>query len=288
MIRPASRSSTAAPTKSEVVQGTRSRRGSAARSLETWAGESEQTQRTGKSGVDDALGAPAIVDQPSAAAPKRRSARPLALRDTLQVANNIKLPAVPPAPDFVPAAPVSGTLGLAPVLAPATARGAREERQSEEALLVVAVQALRAKHNATAALWALETYEARYPQGRLFVEARVLRVDALTALGRQSEALPLLDELDLDNVPGGVERHLQRGELRATHGRLREAIEDFAWVIGRAREQATIERALGERAQARMRAGDGAGARSDASVYLRRFPQGRFAAQAREMAGASP
>jgi hypothetical protein len=55
------------------------------------------------------------------------------------------------------------------------------------------VRALRAKRDPASALAALDAYQVRYPQGRMSVEASVLRVDALTALGRQSEALRSLD-----------------------------------------------------------------------------------------------
>jgi outer membrane protein assembly factor BamD (BamD/ComL family) len=159
---------------------------------------------------------------------------------------------------------------------------------TEERLLAAAVRSLRAKHDAPSALAALDAYQARYPQGRLFVEASVLRVDALTALHRQPEALRSLDELDLGRIPGGLERRLQRGELRAASGRLREALTDFDGVLAQAREQDLVQRALGGRTQARQRLGDLAGARSDANEYLRRFPAGPFARQARDIAQVNP
>jgi tetratricopeptide (TPR) repeat protein len=137
-------------------------------------------------------------------------------------------------------------------------------------------------------LAALDAYQARYPQGRLFVEASVLRVDALTALHRQGEALRSLDELDLTRMPGGLERRLQRGELRLASGRFREALADFDGVLAQAREQELIQRALAGRTQARQRLGDIAGARSDAGEYLRRFPTGSFARQARDIVQMNP
>jgi outer membrane protein assembly factor BamD (BamD/ComL family) len=156
--------------------------------------------------------------------------------------------------------------------------------QTEERLLATAVRALRAQRDAVSALVALDAYRNRYPQGRMSVEAAVLRVDALTALHRQTEALRSLDELDLTRVPGGLERRLQRGELRLAGGRFREALADFDGVLAQAREQELIERALAGRTQARQRLGDLAGARSDGIEYLRRFPTGPFARKARDIA----
>jgi hypothetical protein len=155
---------------------------------------------------------------------------------------------------------------------------------TEERLLATAVRALRAQHDAASALLALDAYRSRYPQGRMSVEAAVLRVDALTALHRQTEALRSLDELDLTRMPGGLERRLRRGELRLASGRFREALADFDGVLAQAREQELIERALAGGTQTRQRLGDLAGARSDAGEYLRRFPTGSFARQARDIA----
>jgi len=159
---------------------------------------------------------------------------------------------------------------------------------SEERLLAAAVRALRAKRDPASALAALDAYQVRYPQGRMSVEASVLRVDALTALGRKSEALHSLDELDLGRVPGGLERRLQRGELRAASGRFREAIADFDSVLAQTRGTDAIERALAGRAKCRQRLGDGAAARADAIEYLQRFPSGPFAPRARDVAKVGP
>jgi tetratricopeptide (TPR) repeat protein len=155
-------------------------------------------------------------------------------------------------------------------------------------LLAAAVRALRAKRDPASALAALDAYQVRYPQGRMSVEASVLRVDALTALHRQPEALRFLDDLDLGRVPGGLERRLQRAELRTASGRFREAIADFDSVLAQARGPDAIERALAGRAKCRQRLGDGAAARADAIEYLQRFPSGPFAPRARDVAKVGP
>ena len=185
--------------------------------------------------------------------------------------------------------PVAPTLAPAPaVTAPPPALPEKpvvdQGNLTEERLLATAVRALRAQRDAASALLALDAYRSRYPQGRMSVEAAVLRVDALTALHRQTEALRSLDELDLTRMPGGLERRLQRGELRLASGRFHEALADFDGVLAQAREQELIQRALAGRTQARQRLGDIAGARSDAGEYLRRFPTGSFARQARDIA----
>jgi hypothetical protein len=150
-------------------------------------------------------------------------------------------------------------------------------------LLAAAVRALRAETDPRSALVALDEYRAHYPHGRLFVEAEVLRVDALFTLNETPEVLRVLDGLDFARMPGGLDRQLQRGQLRAAAGRHREAEADFASVLLRARNLDLIERALWGRAQSRASLGDARGARLDASEYLRRFPNGRFATPAARM-----
>jgi hypothetical protein len=147
------------------------------------------------------------------------------------------------------------------------------------------VRALRADKDPRAALRALDDYRRRYPGGRLAIEAAVLRIDALTEANRSGEALGMLDRLELTRLPGGLARHAQRGELRARAGRWAEARADFDWVLAHASEaeRTLLERALWGRAQCFQREGLHAFARSDASVYLQRFPGGRFASQAEQL-----
>jgi len=197
------------------------------------------------------------------------------------------LPAVQP--EFPAPAPAAVATPNAPAPPhPSQKTAAPAESLSEERLLAAAVRALRAKRDPASALAALDAYQVRYPQGRMAVEASVLRVDALTALHRQPEALRSLDDLDLGRVPGGLERRLQRAELRAASGRFREAIADFDGVLVQSRGTDAIERALAGRVQCRQRLGDLAAARADAIEYLQRFPSGPFAPQARDIAKVGP
>jgi hypothetical protein len=197
------------------------------------------------------------------------------------------LPAPTSAPPLAPATSLAEkTIAhTAPVSAPPKVVPPADNGLSEERLLAAAVRALRALNDARSALAALDEYQARYPHGRFSIEANVLRVDALTTLDRRGEALRTLDSLDVTRMPGGFERQVQRGELRASAGRWQEAIADFDSVLAHAnaRDENAAERALWGRAQGRLQLGDRAGARADATDYSRRFPSGRFAAQAARM-----
>ena len=174
----------------------------------------------------------------------------------------------------------STATAASPIVNPPTISGV--DSLSEERLLAAALRALRAQTDPQSALAALDEYRTHYPHGRLFVEAEVLRVDALAALKDTPEALRILDRLEFAQMPGGLARQLQRGELRAAAGRHSDAEADFTNVLMRARSQDldVLERALWGRAQSRANHGDATGARLDADECLRRFPNGRYAAAA--------
>ena len=246
------------------------------RKLALRAEPSDTSFRQSPSGWQDVTPvAPADIpaERPALAVPPAPAALPVPAAAAGQA------PAPPPPPSILPA--------TAPAASPSGNPAKRPARDSlsEERLLAAAVRALRAETNPRSALTALDEYRAHYPHGRLFVEAEVLRVDALAALKHTPEALRVLDGLDFAEMPGGLARQVQRGELRAASGRQREAETDFANVLLRAHSQDLdlVERALWGRAQSRASFGDENGARLDANEYLRRFPNGRFAAAAARM-----
>ena len=143
-----------------------------------------------------------------------------------------------------------------------------------------AMELLRGKHDAAAALAALNDYGARFPSGVLAREARVARVDALLMLDRADEALRALEELPLDEHRRSTELQLIRGELRArTDCEAGEA--DFTAVLARVRTAALEERALYGRAACRSKQGNVAGAANDLRQYVDRFPNGPHADWAR-------
>ena len=148
--------------------------------------------------------------------------------------------------------------------------------------MAIAVRALRADKDARSALGALDEYQRLFPRGRFSVEADILRIDALTAENRRDEALRALDGLDLSRIPGALERHVQRGELRARAERWREARSDFEWVLFQspAHDGDLLERAMWGRSESWQQEGRLADAREGAASYLQRFPHGRFVVQA--------
>jgi TolA-binding protein len=154
-------------------------------------------------------------------------------------------------------------------------------RASQEILaLDHALGLLRSKHDAQAALQALDDYLARFPVGLLGHEARVARVDALLMLKRSDEALLALEALPLDEHRRAAELQVVRGELRS-RGDCLLAERDFSAVLARVRSATLEERALYGRASCRNKRGDVTGATQDLRRYVERFPNGPHAAWAR-------
>ncbi len=231
----------------------------------------------------DASSAP-ISPPPYAAAPnkappaqRRPTIRPIALNDVPASAS-----IAPQAP--APSAPTAAHVSVTP--------------PAEQILLASALRRLRTAHDPESALGALDDYAARFPGGVLAPEAARLRTEALLLLGRKGAALDELDKPSPDATPGSEERRVLRGELRASAGRWRAALEDFDSIVrGRSTEEAgagatadarsreRLERALWGRASARSHRGDDAGARADLRECLRRFPHGRFAVETARLLG---
>ena len=166
-------------------------------------------------------------------------------------------------------------------------RATPEPAWSEETRRLFAATArLRRRGQAAAALAEIEAYLERFPRGVLVAEARLLRVDALLALGRRGDALVALDGLDLQGQPRGLELRLLRAELRA-RGSCARALADFSAVLsdGQGVAGQLAERALHGRAVCHLRLGDTIAARRDFKLYLQQFPRGRHAAEARTVIG---
>jgi hypothetical protein len=163
----------------------------------------------------------------------------------------------------------------------------------EQASLAKALRRLRVDRAPESALEVLDEHRARFPRGLLAPEVARLRMEALWLTGRPEAALVELDREPSDMLADRDERHVLRGELHARAGQWRLAVTDFEAALHShpGEEVATdrtadprlrdcIERALWGRASARSHVGDAAGARADLRDYLRRFPRGRFAAEA--------
>jgi TolA-binding protein len=157
----------------------------------------------------------------------------------------------------------------------------------ESRLLASAIHKLRQERNPRQALAMLDQHRARFgAKGALEPEAKVTRIEALLRLGRHDQALGLLDAQVLTAAGVGREMLVARAELRAEKGRCGAALNDFNLLLAAEMPPDLVtERALYGRATCRAQQDDWAGARSDLEHYLARFPQGRFADQARTAIG---
>jgi len=192
---------------------------------------------------------------------------------------------VVPAPAF-PAEPAANAGPIAPVPRGADVRRAPAPRgpaaaRGEAELLAGVFRELRSGGDARAALRALDVHDRRFPAGPLRGEARIARAEALIALDRRAEALPLLDELG--DGDGALTRNvrLTRAELRAQAGLCAGAARDFDALLAAGERDAAGARALYGRASCRLGAGEVALGRSDLQRYLALHPDGGFAAAAR-------
>jgi hypothetical protein len=147
---------------------------------------------------------------------------------------------------------------------------------------------LRSTGDAAAALRSLDEYERRFPAGALRNEARIARAEALLALDRRRDALPLLDGLEEAGEPPTREVRITRGELLAESGRCPQAVRDFDAVLAPGENDSVAGRALFGRASCRLRTGQGDLARQDLARYLLTHPDGPFAAAARRALGLPP
>jgi hypothetical protein len=184
------------------------------------------------------------------------------------------------APPPVAPIPAAGVEPLGAAHEPRRPRAPADETR----LLAQAFQALRADQDAEAALRALDHWARRFPNGALADEARVARVEALLALGRAAEALPLL--LEMGDSGSGLTRDIRtvRAELLSERDRCDEAMPDFDDLLKAGLHDAADERALYGRAACDLRAGRTALGRQGLGLYLRAYPDGRFAAAVRRAA----
>jgi hypothetical protein len=234
----------------------------------------------------------AVAGRPAAAAVSAPARSPVARREAHRAP---RAPVAPEAPAPAPAPAVSAVAAPEPLPATRPAASAHRSRAvegppppSEAAALADAFHELRARGDATAALRALDEYERRFPSGALASEASIARAEALLALDRRREALPLLDGLEASGATPTRDVRITRGELRAEAGRCPDAVRDFDAVLVVGAGDAAGGRALYGRASCRLRAGDVGLARQDARRYLDLHADGPFAAAARRLADGAP
>jgi hypothetical protein len=147
-------------------------------------------------------------------------------------------------------------------------------------LLARALARLRRDKNPSGALTLLDEHARDFSSGALRLEADVARLDALLALGRDAEALALLERLPIDRLGRGAELRVLRGELRARRDP-KKALLDFDRAIAMELTPELEERALYGRAASRLRIGDETGGRADLQQYVTRHPSGRFVEEAK-------
>ena len=166
----------------------------------------------------------------------------------------------------------------APAIAPPLASSALAQ---ESRLLASAIATLRRDGEPEQALAILDQHRAEFGSGALAQEANATRIEALLRLGRNRQALALLDAQTLSTRGVAGEMLVARAELRADQGRHADALRDFDQLLfGRGHADSVTERARYGRANCRAKSGDWDGARADFQQYLSEFPQGRFAERA--------
>jgi len=166
------------------------------------------------------------------------------------------VPSVATAPADVVARPSpSPIVKPEPFRAPTIARGPRvalgtsptrpatEPIQAESQSFSAALAEWHRDHDAKAALAALEVHERRFPVGQMQLEARLLRAEILLRLGREREALALLDRMYLPALPRGRELQTVRGELRIKYGRCPEGLRDLEEILAKDRTDELARRA---------------------------------------------
>jgi hypothetical protein len=171
-----------------------------------------------------------------------------------------KLAYVPPSPSPAPVAPAARP----EVVPPSKGRGGPTKP------LTKAIHALRIEHDAASALALLDRHRGEFAQQGLAHEALILRVEALLELGRDREALHLLDGVALSDVDASHSLLVTRGRLRAAAHRCADGVGDFNLVLAESRQ--TERQALFGRALCRKQLGDGAGAAADLERFRREFP----------------
>ena len=192
----------------------------------------------------------------------------------LEAAPPLEIPELPGPPSPAVAPPTPAVAAPAP-----ESQLARESR-----LLQRAYAQLRTRDDPSGALDTLDEYLSAHPLGLLRKEATSARIESLHKLKRSDEALSALRTFPFGEGARDAELRVLRGELSAAKDCL-DALPDFVAVSDKVVPEDVLERALYGRAACEARLGQRAQAVSSFRAYLRQFPAGRFAAEARRQTG---
>jgi hypothetical protein len=197
----------------------------------------------------------------------------------------------PPRPENAPklveleAPRATAPAALAP--GPAVRDGSEGKRGSGASkYLSETVRTLRVRHDAGATLALLDRHAVELERNGLAHEALILRVEALLNLGREREALRLLDRTPLTDVAASHSLLVTRGRLRAEANRCAESVGDFSLVL--AESPQPDRQALFGRAICRKQLGDIAGARADLEHYRHAFSNDPRLGELERRLGAAP
>jgi len=252
---------------------------------------------------------PAASELPLSTGHPSRSSQLLAHREAFATPGSAQVrgpsesvvPGVPPADQRVPAMPSveQSVRALPPVEPPASSTTAPRPAFGPTAgpsrlvqdsrAIAEAIARLRQGGQPAQALAILDQHRAELALGPLAPEATSTRMEALLKLGRNGEALSLLDAQHLTAKGPDREMLVARAELRADKARWVAALRDFDQLLSSSGQTDPVnERALFGRANCRAKTGDQEGSRRDFESYLVHFPHGRFVAQARAALDVKP
>ena len=178
-----------------------------------------------------------------------------------------------------PVAPMPSVRSSAPPSRPR--RKARSSSELDEAAALRKILELaRSPAAAGQALEALADYRRRFPAGTLSREADLAEVRADVALGRRQDAIETLDRLlSQRDPPRAISLSLLRGELLSKEGRCADALA--SWRTLTAQSPAEKERLMHGRAFCLVTLGRWSESQDAYRAYLKAFPEGRFAGEAR-------
>ena len=214
---------------------------------------------------------------------------PSALPERGLVPNDKPLPAA--APSTLPSAAAPARPRRMPeeqkhVRAPSgTGVAHRTIDDAEVSAYLGALAELNVRNDPARALSMLEAYRSQHPEGLFRDEVTVAEVRADMALGREHEALTLLDGMQtraFAGLPQADELALLRVELLGRANRCVEALSLLVPDLQSSLAAPQREQLLFERGACDAQLGNLESSQQDLRDYLRQFPHGRFEAELRQ------